>query len=347
VIPLGELRAGQEAVCFAVLLRKDPGDTGRRQPALRCQFGDRTARLDAPIWATSPILAEARAWEQGQAYRLRVKAEDRKPYGIQLWIHDARPATEADAEEGYEPARLVETSEFDPRERLERIREHVGKQISDEKLRRLVLELLETHAEALVPLPAAKNIHHATRGGFLEHVASVTRLAVTIAKHYEQYYGDRFPVISRDVLIAGAVLHDIWKVHELEQRGLATEYSIKGKLVGHIVMGRDMVREAASRIEGFPEEVLLRLEHAILAHHGKTEFGAPVLPMTLEAFVLSRIDDLDAKVNAIVEASAKRIPGQPFTDKVYALDNVGYFFGPGSGEVEATGSDEVETAVKP
>jgi 3'-5' exoribonuclease len=110
--------------------------------------------------------------------------------------------------------------------------------------------------------------------------------------------------LQTDILIVGAVLHDLGKAAELayENRGEAT-YTTPGRLLGHIVMGRDMIREAAGELEHpIDDQRLLRLEHAVLSHHGRTEFGSPVVPQTLEAFLLSEIDDMDAKVNAVAKA---------------------------------------------
>src|SRR5262249_57955840 len=99
-------------------------------------------------------------------------------------------------------------------------------------------------------------------------------------------------------VIAGTILHDIGKLRELEYHPVEAKYTKEGYLIGHILMGRDMIREAAGRIEGFPAETLILLEHAILAHHGRREFGSPVLPQTMEALLVSFIDELDAQMNS-------------------------------------------------
>ncbi len=115
--------------------------------------------------------------------------------------------------------------------------------------------------------------------------------------------------MNRGLIVAAAILHDIGKLRELEYHPVEARYTKEGTLIGHVLMGRDMVREAAAKIEGFPEELLLCLEHAILSHHGKREFGAPVAPATLEALIVSFVDDLDAKVNMVaqkVDGSAER-----------------------------------------
>ena len=114
--------------------------------------------------------------------------------------------------------------------------------------------------------------------------------------------------------MAAIVLHDIGKLRELEYHPCEARYTKEGRLIGHILMGRDMVREAARSIEGFPEETLLLLEHAILAHHGKHEFGAPVLPQTMEAILVSYIDDLDAKMNIVARQRMRSRTDDDFTE---------------------------------
>ncbi len=137
--------------------------------------------------------------------------------------------------------------------------------------------------------PAAKGIHHAYIGGLLEHSLSVAKVADFLAKHYEG--------IDRSLLIAGALLHDIGKLEELKMESGLVEYTVRGRLKGHLVIGSEMVAQVAGDIRDFPEELLEQLQHLILSHHGRQEFGSPAVPMTVEAFMLSFLDDLDAKMN--------------------------------------------------
>ena len=137
-------------------------------------------------------------------------------------------------------------------------------------------------------------------------------------------------------MIAAIVLHDIGKLRELQYHPVEARYTKEGCLIGHILMGRDLVRETARTIDGFPEETLLLLEHAILAHHGKREFGAPVLPQTLEAILVSFIDDLDAKMNIVARQRMLSATDDEFTDRVYGLDNRRHL----QGNPRGTGTDD-------
>jgi 3'-5' exoribonuclease len=137
--------------------------------------------------------------------------------------------------------------------------------------------------------PAAKGFHHVCIGGLLEHTLSVTRLLDLTTKHYEG--------INRDLLLTGGILHDIGKIHEFSYDRLV-DYTDQGRLIGHIVMGVEMLNAKAATIENFPEQTAMELRHLILSHHGTLEFGSPKRPKTLEALIVHYIDDLDAKVNA-------------------------------------------------
>jgi 3'-5' exoribonuclease len=177
-------------------------------------------------------------------------------------------------------------------------------------------------------MQAATNMHHAYTGGLIEHVWSMTRIAAFLSEHYERYYANLNPPLNRSVVIAAAILHDIGKLRELEYDPVAARYTTPGLLIGHIVFGRDMVREAAARIDGFPPETLMLLEHAILSHHGKREFGAVVEPATIEALIVSFVDDLDAKVNQVAAKLLNRDGGDgDFTDKVFGLANRRFYRG--------------------
>lgn len=161
--------------------------------------------------------------------------------------------------------------------------------VQDRPLRGLLMSLATRHADRLRVWPAARNIHHAYRSGLLEHVLQIMKVSLFLADEY----GAR-----RDLLIAGALLHDIGKLRELSY-STTTEYTVEGNLVGHIVMGVQMLHDAVRDEPGLPAELVTELEHLILSHHGAHELGSPVVPKTVEAFLLAAVDDLDAKLHQI------------------------------------------------
>ena len=152
--------------------------------------------------------------------------------------------------------------------------------------------------------PAGKKMHHAYIGGLLEHTLSMVSLADKIAGHYSG--------IDRDLLLSGAVLHDIGKIDEFEYQ-FKIDYSDKGRLLNHIVIGIKMVDDKLSGIEHFPEDQVLLLKHMIVSHHGTREFGSPEPPKTIEAVLLNYIDEIDSKVNAIRDFIASEDPDETWT----------------------------------
>jgi 3'-5' exoribonuclease len=179
---------------------------------------------------------------------------------------------------------------------LEMLIDHV----QDPFIRQLLKDVTTRHADRLRLWPAAQTVHHAYRGGFLEHILSVARSALTLGTSYGA---------NKDLLTAGALLHDIGKLEELNY-DRSTTYSREGNLVGHVTLGVLMVRAAMDAIPDFPELLRVQIEHMIVSHHGHREFGAPVEPMTIEAMILSAADDLDAKINQVRAALAEEGDGE-------------------------------------
>lgn len=183
----------------------------------------------------------------------------------------------------------------------------------DEELRRIVQYLLRENREQLLLFPAGVKLHHATRSGLLHHTCAVVKLAKEIA--------DLYPSLHRDLLLAGAILHDIGKLRELDANtlGIAGAYTNLGQLLGHINVGMTMVA-AAAEITMISEKTAMLLEHMILSHHGKPEFGSPRLPMFPEAEVLSICDLLDSKMYEM-DAALDGVSKDGFSERQWALDN--------------------------
>jgi 3'-5' exoribonuclease len=172
--------------------------------------------------------------------------------------------------------------------------------VRDPFVRELLTRITTQHAGKLRIWPAAQTVHHAYRSGFLEHILSVARSALTLGAAYGA---------NQDLLTAGALLHDIGKLEEL-QYDRSTSYTRDGNLVGHVTLGTLMVRAEVTAIPDFPDVVRTQIEHLIVSHHGHKEFGAPVEPMTIEAMILSAADDLDAKINQVRQALAEDGEGE-------------------------------------
>lgn len=345
VVRLSDLRPDQEAECFAALVRKVPGTTYKKERFLKCYFRDKRVVLEAPLWADSRWLKQAEGWPVGEAFRLHVRATATPKYGLQLEILNIRVAIPEDEEDGFDFFDLVESSERSPDEMWRSLEKIIEIYIEDEHVRRLVESILEANRDLFSRMQAAANFHHSYTGGLLEHVWSMSRVASFVARHYAQYYHRLNPPLNCSVIVAATILHDIGKLRELQYHPVEARYTKEGSLIGHVLMGRDMVREAAREIDGFPEETLLLLEHAILAHHGKREFGAPILPQTIEALIVSYIDDLDAKINVAAHKLLNSDGDAEFTDRLFALDNRRIYRGvplPGPDDPLEEGQESIE-----
>ena len=150
----------------------------------------------------------------------------------------------------------------------------------------------EAFKKAFCNSSAAKTVHHGFVGGLLEHTLSVTKLC--------DYYCSAYPILKRDLLLTAAMCHDIGKIREISPFP-ENDYTNDGQLLGHIVMGSQMIGERAAEIAGFPHELLAQVQHCILAHHGKYEFGSPKIPAIIEALALNHADDTDAKLETFKE----------------------------------------------
>lgn len=179
----------------------------------------------------------------------------------------------------------------------------IVKKVESEHISQLITNTLNDPQikEKLLKSPAAKSIHHVKIGGLLEHILSISKLMVFVAEQY--------PQLNFDLLVFGAIFHDLGKIWELEWTKKGIRYTDKGRLVGHLVMSAELVEKKASQILGFPEDLIVMLKHIILSHHGKLEYGSPKVPQLLEAYVVWMIDDFDSKVDAISQFMANDTSG--------------------------------------
>lgn len=250
---------------------------------LALQLGDRTGVVDAKMWDK---VQQAPPFAVGDVIKVEatVQAYRNKP---QLSIRQLRPAAEGEVVLGD----FYRRSECDPEEMFRELSALVAG-MADPHLQALLQSVLGDPeiAERFKRAPAAKSLHHAFLGGLLEHVLSLSRLCGLVVQNY--------PGIRRDLLLAGAVLHDVGKIYELSyDRGF--HYTTKGHLLGHMFIGLEMVQVKIRAIPDFPAELKVLVEHIILSHHGEYEFGSPKLPMFPEALLLHYLDNLDAKMESM------------------------------------------------
>ncbi len=273
------------------------GETRAGKPYLVLTVMDRSGEISGPIWDNVEPLQQI--CTPGEVIRLvgMVQSYREKP---QLKIDTAEKAVQEESD----PGLFLPTSTRNLEEMAEELSACM-QSVSNPFLKKLLGHFFKKGEwwDAFQEAPAAKAIHHAYIGGLLEHSLSVARVADFLAGHYQG--------VDRSLLLTGALLHDIGKLEELTMAGGVVDYTVKGRLKGHLVIGSEMVALAAGKIRDFPEELLEQLQHMILSHHGRLEFGSPTLPMTVEAFILTFLDDLDAKMN-ITEQLRRRMDGAAF-----------------------------------
>ena len=301
-------RQGQEIQsCFAVLSKqvRDKKDGGTY---LALVLGDRSGHIDARIWENCET--HARKFEKDDVVLLRgtVETFNGKQQLRVLEIAKARP-------DAFDLGDLLRATNRDIPAMWAELRATVST-FTDPDLKCLVFAFLDDPdiAQRYQAAPAAKMMHHAWIGGLLEHVVDLCKFCDLAAGH--------FPLIHRDLLLTGAILHDIGKIYELGWK-TSFEYTLEGQLIGHISIGTRLLHEKMQTLPGFPDRLRILVEHIILSHHGSYEFGSPKLPMIPEAVLLHYLDDAEAKMLAMQEACAPQSAGAAapeFVDRVRALD---------------------------
>ena len=215
-------------------------------------------------------------------------------------------------EDGVDVSDFVKTADYTGEQMYNELCGIVGG-FKDAELKKIVTAILNDVRLPLLYWPAAFKLHHAVRGGLLMHTLSIVRLADSVCGVY--------PFVDRELLISGAVLHDIAKLKEFNvaETGIATGYSNEGNLLGHLAMGAMIIDKYAEKL-GTDRKTAMLLEHMVLSHHGEPEYGAAVRPMFIEAEILSELDLMDSRIYEMREAVAAAGP-EDFSGKVWAMDN--------------------------
>lgn len=227
----------------------------------------------------------------------------------QLKIEKIRHVT---PEDGVNAGDFVKSADYSGEQMFKELYS-IAEGFNDEDLRKIVTAILDDNRLSLLYWPAAFKLHHAMRGGLLFHTLSIVRLAEGVCKVY--------PFVDRELLLSGAILHDIAKLSEFKvaDTGVATGYSAEGNLLGHLAMGAMVIDKYAEKLN-INKKTAMLLEHMVLSHHGEPEFGAAVRPMFIEAELLSELDLMDSRVYEMHEA-VSAAPADDFSGKIWAMDN--------------------------
>lgn len=283
------------------------GETRAGKPYLVLNLGDRSGEISGPVWENAEACQNICVTGAVVNVKGLVQTYNEK---LQLKIDTVSVADER----SYELGAFIASS-------------HRGAETMQDELKKLINTIRNSFLRELLDRiffqndtgkryrqsPAAKGIHHAYVGGLLEHSLSMGKVSLMLAGHYEG--------IDSDLLLAGALLHDIGKTVELQNATGVIDYTDMGRLKGHLVIGCEMIGREADHIKDFPEDLLAQLQHLVLSHHGRQEFGSPVVPMTAEALLLSFIDDMDAKMNLVEQLRRKvKSEGMQWSDYQRSLE---------------------------
>jgi 3'-5' exoribonuclease len=317
IVRLRDLAPGQEGDFFALLTEKTRGRTVQGKTYYLCRFRDAHRHVTYMAWADGAWFeACERDWHAGQFYKVRATYSEHERYGPQLDdIHNIRLVQPADSADGFDPANFVEHSRRPAAEMFAELRELLEKHLADEPLRRLTLGLLDDHAARFQVLPATRDRYYPFAGGLLEHTLAVVRSCLDLGTRYRAYYTELRPSLNLDLLLAGAALHEIGRVLEFDTEAPLPDFTIPGRLLGHLLLGRDLVRDKARTLGDVNPELLQLLEHVILTHLTLPEWGSPRLPLIPEVILLHHADDLDVKLEMYARVLSRDTSPGPFTER--------------------------------
>jgi 3'-5' exoribonuclease len=307
---ISELTEGERIVAAFLVKSKQLLTTKSGKPYLSLLLQDKTGSVSARVWDNAEEFYETFKTNDVIKVDATVELYNRE---LQLVIRRLRPSSSDEIE----LADFVRRTGHDIDEMFLELRSYV-EGIDNPHLRALLQSFFEDDkfVKEFTTAPAARNIHHVCVGGLLEHTLSTVRICEYLTTHYEQ--------LDADLLITMAILHDIGKVRELEIAP-SINYTEAGNLLGHIVIGIQMVGDKIRTLPEFPPKLRMLIEHMILSHHGQSDWGSPRPPMFLEAEILHRADDLDVKVDIITKALAEdRDPESSWTAYQRALERILY-----------------------
>ena len=300
------LRIGDRVEGYALVKQSEVKTSTKGGKYLDMVLGDKSGEIDAKYWdyqegATPEYPVNSMVKVRGSVNEFRG--------ALQLRVEMIRPLLPSDH---VNPEDYVTTSEYDPALLYNEII-RIAQGFSDEDLKNLLLAVYDAYRSELLVAPAAVSLHHAMRGGLLYHTLSIIRMCRKAAEVY--------PQIDEDLLVCGAALHDLGKIREMDfaELGIASQYTTDGNLIGHLVRGAMMVEEIGKELNT-PADKLRLIEHMLISHHGKPEYGAAVQPKFLEALVLARMDELDATIYEVNDCVSKLEP-ETFSPRLWSLDN--------------------------
>ncbi|MGG0472510.1 3'-5' exoribonuclease YhaM [Priestia aryabhattai] len=304
---IAQYEVGEQVDLYFLIKSSTRGIASNGKPFLTVILQDKTGDIEAKLWDASPDDEENYAAQK----IVRAAGEVMNYRGRnQLKIRNIRPAQPQD---GVRTSDFLEVAPLSQEEMVEHITKSIF-EMKNSNVQRITRHLFKKYQTEFLEYPAATKNHHEFVSGLAYHVVSMLKLAESFSTLY--------PSLNRDLLYAGVILHDLGKVFELSGP-VSTIYTVEGNLLGHISIMVNEIGKAAEELTIEGEEVML-LQHLVLSHHGKEEWGSPKKPLIKEAEMLHLIDNVDAKMNMLDRALTKVKPGE-FTERIFALDNRSFY----------------------
>ncbi len=296
---IGSLRIGDEVETQAVVLEANMTAFSAPHRAgdhfLRLVLGDVSGRIKAVMW--DPPAGDESVKQDDVVF---VRGSVGEYHGPQVVVSDIRKLDPEKVNRAF----FQPVSARDINEMTAELNKVIEKDIGERHLKKLLADFFsdETFMRGFARAPAARTVHHNWVGGLLEHTLEVIAFCRSQAEQYPRE-------INLDLLLTGAILHDIGKIEEYRQDSISFEFTDRGKLIGHICIGKEMVAQKLDQLPDFPPNLRLELEHMLLSHHGLREWGAPEVPKTIDAFALFHADLLSARLNQFTAVMGKHSPG--------------------------------------
>lgn len=283
---INELKEGETIVCHYLCKRKQTLKSRANKSYLSLLLQDKTGTIDAKVWELNNSI---QSFEENDFIKIDAMVLSYQNT-LQLNIKKIRRSEEGE----YNPMDYIPSTDKDVEEQFSQILNLISS-IKNNYIKELVQNIFIKNneiSEEFKKHSAGKSMHHSYMGGLLEHTLYVAQIC--------DFMAPRYKFVNRDILIASALLHDIGKIMELSEFPM-NDYTDEGQLIGHIVMGAELITSESAKIKGFPVELKNLLKHCILSHHGEYEYGSPKRPKTIEAFILHCADDTDAKLKMYEE----------------------------------------------
>lgn len=302
---INEMKTGDNVEGFYILKSAAAKITSNGKPFLNATLSDSSGVIEAKVWDYAGPIGGA---DEGKVVKVRGSVTEFKGMA-QVTVERIRLT---DQNDHYDVSNLVPVAPIDTQAMFSDVVKLLNS-IKDSDYRQIALALLERHETTFQQIPAAKSVHHSFLSGLLMHTGNMLKLADFLADLYAD-------TVDRDLLLTGTFAHDLQKEREFafSQLGLVNDYTVRGQLLGHLVMGAQEIAEIARNL-GVPDEKSVLLQHLVLSHHGEPEFGAAVRPMCAESELLSCIDIIDSRMEIYREAFDKMEDGQ-FSSRIFALD---------------------------